>query len=88
RELGKEFKFVHNITDVDDKIINKAIQLDIKESEVASFYFKSYQKLLRKLNVNTISKIEKVTHNISYINKYINRLYESGNAYKDVNGNV
>lgn len=88
RELGKEFKFVHNITDVDDKIINKAIQLDIKESEVASFYFKSYQKILRKLNVNTISKIEKVTHNMSYINKYINRLYESGSAYKDVNGNV
>ncbi len=25
---------------------------------------------------------------MSYINKYINRLYESGNVYKDVNGNV
>ncbi len=25
---------------------------------------------------------------MSYINNYINKLYESGNAYKDVNGNV
>ncbi|UUM25569.1 class I tRNA ligase family protein [Mycoplasmopsis agalactiae] len=88
RELNKEFKFVHNITDVDDKIINKAIQMDVKESEVASFYFKSYQRLLRMLNVNTISKIEKVTKNINVINKYVEKLYQTENAYKDTNGNV
>ncbi len=48
RELGKEFKFVHNITDVDDKIINKAIQLDIKESEVASILFQELSKDIKK----------------------------------------
>ncbi|VEU75644.1 Cysteine--tRNA ligase [Mycoplasmopsis maculosa] len=88
RALGKKFKFIHNITDVDDKIINKAIEENKTEQEISELYYQKYLQLLNKMNVDTISNIEKVTDNIELIKDYINKLYTSKNAYKDNIGNV
>ncbi|QSF13523.1 class I tRNA ligase family protein [Mycoplasma sp. Mirounga ES2805-ORL] len=88
RALGKEFQFVHNITDIDDKIINKAKDLNIKESEVSEKYTKEYLELLRLLNIDTITSIEKVTDNITLIENYISRIINKGFAYKDNENNV
>ncbi|RMX34911.1 class I tRNA ligase family protein, partial [Mycoplasmopsis fermentans] len=53
RVLGEKFTFVHNITDIDDKIINRARELNISEKELSQKYTKDYLKLLKTLDVDT-----------------------------------
>ncbi|OAB48765.1 class I tRNA ligase family protein [Mycoplasmopsis gallinarum] len=88
RELGNSFNFVHNLTDIDDKIIKKAIEENKTEKEISEFYTKDYLKLLSDLNVNTITSIEKVTNNIEFIADYVQKLLEKNNAYKDNQNNI
>ena len=38
--LGYEVEFVSNVTDVDDKIINRAIEEEVTEAEIAEKLFK------------------------------------------------
>ncbi|SJZ54799.1 class I tRNA ligase family protein [Mycoplasmopsis verecunda] len=88
RALGKEFKFVHNITDIDDKIINKAFQTGRSESEIAKEYANKYLDILNKFNVDTITNLEYVTENLDLIIKFISNLINIGAAYQDAEGNV
>ncbi|MFV8482725.1 class I tRNA ligase family protein [Mycoplasma sp. 1932B] len=88
RALGNEFNFVHNITDIDDKIINKAIETNQSEQEVAAFYADKYIELLKKFNVDTITHLEYVTANMNLIIDFIQKLLEVGAAYQDTEGNV
>ncbi|WP_025755501.1 class I tRNA ligase family protein [Mycoplasmopsis cricetuli] len=88
RNLGKNFQFVHNITDIDDKIIQRALQENVSEKEIAQKYTIEYFWILKKLNIDTISKIEFVTQNLIYIENFIENLISSKNAYKDREGNV
>lgn len=86
--LGKDFYFVHNITDIDDKIIARAIQENVSEKEISSFYANEYLRLLKKLNIDTISKIEYVTENLGAIENFVKALLLSKNAYKGEGSNV
>ncbi|VEU74389.1 Cysteine--tRNA ligase [Mycoplasmopsis citelli] len=88
RNLGKNFYFVHNITDIDDKIIARAIQENVTEKEIATKYANEYLFLLKQLNINTISKIEYVTENLDHIDNFIKNLIISKNAYVDKEHNV
>ncbi|MGV2392589.1 UNVERIFIED_CONTAM: hypothetical protein O8I53_06255 [Campylobacter lari] len=88
RALGIEFQVLHNITDVDDKIINKAISENKTEFEISEYFYNEYLELLTKLNIDTISSIEKVTENMDLIVNYIKKLVDSNNAYIDTEGNV
>ncbi len=85
--LKGNVKFVHNITDVDDKIINKAIELGISEQEVSEKYTNEYLKLLEQLNIKMPDHMPKVTDNIEGIVEFIARLIEKGYAYES-NGSV
>ncbi len=85
--LKGEVKFVHNITDVDDKIINKAIEMNISEKDVSEMYYESYLKLLKQLNINSVTDMPKVTENINGIISFIEKLINKGNAYES-NGSV
>ncbi|WBP84165.1 class I tRNA ligase family protein [Mycoplasmopsis edwardii] len=87
RKLGIEFKFIHNITDIDDKIINQALKEGASEKVVASKYANDYLDLLKKFNVDTISNIEYVTENLGEIDALINQMKQKGDAYQ-INGNV
>ncbi|VEU76618.1 Cysteine--tRNA ligase [Mycoplasmopsis columbina] len=88
RANNKPFQFIHNITDIDDKIINKAAELNKSEKEISEFYTSYYLDLLKNLNVDTITHIEKVTDNLDVIDSYINKIIKNKSAYKDENGNV
>ncbi|UUM19325.1 class I tRNA ligase family protein [Mycoplasma sp. 1018B] len=88
RELNYDFKFIHNITDIDDKIIEKAIKENKNEKEISNFFTNKYLELLNILNINTITNLEKVTDNLPLIDNYINKLVISKNAYLDENQNV
>ena len=60
RETKTPFKFIHNITDIDDKIIKRAIDLKTSEKEVSTKYMNLYFELLKMLDIDTVSKFEKV----------------------------
>lgn len=40
RFLGQKYQLYHNITDIDDKIINKSIELKVIEKEISEKYTK------------------------------------------------
>ncbi len=85
--LGYEVKYVSNYTDVDDKIINKALEEGVSEKEVSDRYIKAYRDVLDKLNVLPQYKNPRVTEYINDIIEYIADLVKDGAAYtKD--GNV
>ena len=84
---GKELDLVHNITDIDDKIINKAKELNISEEDVSQQYTKEYLELLNKLNIDSIKYMPKVTENLDEMINLIQSLINNGYAYES-NGSV
>ncbi|MBF0494340.1 MAG: cysteine--tRNA ligase [Candidatus Omnitrophica bacterium] len=86
--------FVRNVTDIDDKIINKAVQ-DLKEKgmteledhlkkEVAAVsikYYESYQKAMEHLGLLPPDAEPKATEYIGKIIGFIAKLIQKGNAY-------
>ncbi len=85
--LEGKVKYVHNITDIDDKIILKAKELNISEKEVSQKYEKEYISLLKKLNIIMPNNMPKVTDNIDGIISFINEMIKKKFAY-EVNGSV
>ena len=79
--------FVRNITDVDDKIINKANQLGMAFEEVVSENIEFYKKDLKSLGISEADIEPRATENIPDMVKHIEKLIEKGFAY-EVEGDV
>ncbi len=84
---GYDVKLVVNITDVDDKIINKANERNLSMGEVAAENEKDYLDNLAAFGVDQIDEMPKATQNIGEIIKIIKTLEEKDFAY-NVDGNV
>ncbi len=84
---GKKVNFLLNITDIDDKIIDKAIKSEKTEVEISSFFSEQFLIDYACLNLNLPSKILTVTESIPEFIKYIDVLVNNKMAYV-VNGNV
>ncbi|NQZ29150.1 MAG: cysteine--tRNA ligase [Mycoplasmatales bacterium] len=84
---GLKVNFIHNITDIDDKIIKKALEEGVTEKEIAKRYTKVYQTLLEKANVQKPTVMPNVTDNIQEMVDFIGEMIANGSAY-EVNGNV
>lgn len=82
-----KINYVHNITDIDDKIIKKAGDLKITEQEVATKYIIAYIKDLEKLNIIFPTELPKVSDYIPKIIEFINSLISKDYAYI-TNGDV
>ena len=81
--LGKEVKYVVNFTDVDDKIINKAIEQNITTKEVTDKYIKAYMEDARDLNLDEDDTIHpKATETMDEIIEFVDDLVEMGAAYE------
>lgn len=80
-EVGYSVKYVSNYTDVDDKIIKKAIEEKKTEKEITTFYIAEYEKCLEDLNVAKAYENPKVTDYMNSIISYIDGLVEKGAAY-------
>lgn len=87
KELGIKFNFIHNITDIDDKIINRAKAEGVIEKEISGKYEALYLELLNEANVIKPDLLPRVTDNMDGIVNYIEQLIKKGNAYEK-NGNV
>ena len=84
---GYEVKLVSNFTDVDDKIIKKAIDEGVTESVITDRYIAAYKDVLVKLNVKPHYKNPRVTEYMGFIISYIADLIGKGAAY-EIDGDV
>ena len=78
---GFEVNFVRNITDVDDKIINRANELKIDWQDLVKKYIASYYQDLASLSIEKADFEPRATENIPEMIKYIERLIQKGYAY-------
>ncbi|MFH0731427.1 MAG: cysteine--tRNA ligase [Candidatus Omnitrophota bacterium] len=84
---GYKVNFVRNITDIDDKIINRAKELKVDWKELVSKYIESYNKDLGLLNIrkgilDKDKEEPRATKTIADIIEYIKVLIDKGYAYK------
>lgn len=85
--IGYKVKLVSNFTDVDDKIINKAIEENVDEITISNRYIKAYKDVISQLNVGSYYENPRVTEYMDKIIKYIEELEQKGAAYS-VDGDV
>ena len=85
--LGYEVDYVSNVTDVDDKIINRAIEEEVTEAEIAKKYLEYFLECNQLLNALPVNKMPKVTENMEEMIDFIHALVERGYAYA-VEGDV
>ncbi len=84
---GYNVKYSSNITDIDDKIINKAKEMSKTEKEIAEYYEKAYFEDCARLNA---LRPDYTPHATSYIKEmidFISSLIKEGYAYEK-EGNV
>ncbi|MFA5105081.1 MAG: cysteine--tRNA ligase [Candidatus Margulisiibacteriota bacterium] len=78
---GYKVKYVQNITDIDDKIIKKAADLEKTTDEIAEIYSKSFFDVMDKLKVKKASYYPKATEHIKEMVDFISGLEKNGFAY-------
>jgi len=78
---GYKVKYVQNITDIDDKIIDRANRLGISARELAEKYTSSYFADMDALNIKRADIYPRATEEIPKIIEIIQGLIEKGYAY-------
>ncbi|MBQ4258109.1 MAG: cysteine--tRNA ligase, partial [Clostridia bacterium] len=84
---GYEVTFVQNFTDIDDKIIKRAIEEGTDYKTVSEKYIEEFWKDAKGLNFRPADIHPKATENIDKIIEIISGLIEKGHAY-EINGDV
>jgi cysteinyl-tRNA synthetase len=79
--LGYEVRFVVNITDVDDKLIVRARELNTTVKELAEKMIADYLDCLKKLGVEGITDLPRATEHIPDMITLIKGLIDKGYAY-------
>ena len=85
---GYTVKHVMNYTDVDDKIINRAKQLNEDPLKLSQRYIQDYAKDLASLNVLPATSNPQVSKTMPLIIKFIEGLIQKEAAYAASNGDV
>jgi cysteinyl-tRNA synthetase len=78
---GYRLKYVQNITDIDDKIIDRASKLGIPARELAEKYANSFFADMEALNIGQADIYPRATEEIPKIIEVIQGLVEKGHAY-------
>jgi cysteinyl-tRNA synthetase len=85
---GYNVKHVMNYTDVDDKIINRAKQLNEDPLKLSARYIADYAEDLKSLNVLPATSNPQVSTTMPLIIQFIEGLIQKGHAYAASNGDV
>ncbi len=85
---GLEVNYVSNFTDIDDKIIKKAVEEGVDSSEIAMRYIAECKKDMEALNVKPATKHPLATEEIAGMLEMIGQLIEKGHAYVAEDGTV
>ncbi len=86
RYLGYDVFYLMNVTDIDDKIIEKAKKENKSWKEIARYFEKEFKNVMKKLEVNSINKYARATDYIKEIESQVKRLIDKGYAYKISDG--
>jgi len=83
---GYKVQFIRNITDIDDKIINRAKELGIDWEKLVNKYIDSYYQDLKALGISKADKEPRATENVGDMIKYIEKLIDKEYAYATGSG--
>ena len=78
--------YIQNITDIDDKIINRSKESGIPASDIARKFEKRYIEDMTKLNVTGVNLFARATDHLDEIIDQIQRLIDKGFAYESDDG--
>jgi cysteinyl-tRNA synthetase len=84
---GFEVEYVTNYTDIDDKIIKRANELDINFKDLSEKYIKEYEDISKALNILPPTHTPRATEVIPFIIDFIKELIKKDHAYER-NGSV
>ena len=85
---GYEVNFVSNFTDVDDKIIKKAIEEGVSADEISQRYIEECKKDMAGMNVKPATTHPQATQEIDGMIEMIQTLIDKGFAYPVADGTV
>ena len=90
RSRGYDVTFVQNVTDIDDKIINKANAEGVSWQEIVDRYTDSFHERLALLGIGLPDVEPRATEHIPEMISLIQELIEKGHAYapSEANGDV
>lgn len=85
---GYEVNYVSNFTDVDDKIIKKAVEEGVDASVISERYIDECKKDMQAMNVKPATTHPRATREIGGMLEMISTLIEKGHAYMAGDGTV
>ena len=85
---GLEVNYVSNFTDVDDKIIKKAVEEGVDAAVISKRYIEECKKDMEAMNVRPATMHPLATEEIDGMLDMIGKLVEQGYAYKAEDGTV
>lgn len=88
RQSGYQVNYVRNITDIDDKIIRRAVESNRRMREVTDFYIAAMHADERALGVQAPDAEPRATEHVGDMIGIIRKLEENGLAYQGGDGDV
>lgn len=85
---GYQVNFVSNFTDVDDKIINRAIEEKVSADEISEKYIAECKKDMKGMNILPADTHPQATKEIAGMIDMIKELIDKGHAYVSNDGTV
>ena len=86
--IGYDVTFVRNVTDIDDKILHKAVHEEIPWWAVAMKYERAFSDAYAALNVAPPTYEPRATGHITQMIQLMEKLIANGTAYAPGNGDV
>ena len=86
REKGYNVFYLQNITDIDDKIINRAKERKISPQKLARDFEKEYLKDMKGLKIDSVTKYARATEHIKEIISQVERLFKKRFVYQIEDG--
>ena len=82
RKRGYEVVYAQNITDVDDKIIRRALELGVEPRELAARYEAAYREDMAALHNTSVDVYARAHDHVKEIVAQVQQLIERGHAYQ------
>ncbi len=86
REKGYDVFYLQNVTDIDDKIINRAKEKKISPQKLASDFKREYLKDMKTLKIDAVSEYARATKYVKEIISQVERLLKKHYAYQIKDG--
>ncbi|WP_373003231.1 cysteine--tRNA ligase [Sulfurimonas sp.] len=85
---GYDVTYARNITDIDDKIIKKAVESGKEIKEITDFYTDAFHKEMDAIGASRPDIEPKATESLDAMYELIQKLLDSGHAYETSEGDV